>query len=775
VDSHVIGLSADGAADQRIRWPVRSGAVPALADNYCLRPETGIGAAGSVLPGEIMVLADAGQDDAGRTDRTGGTGKTQLAAAAAQELLRSRAVDLLIWIGASSRDAVLAGYAQALADLSIAEVADSLEAAAAPMMLEWLASTSRPWLVVLDDLADHHDLDGLWPQRADSRVMVTTRGSGAMPGGQSVRLRPVGPLSHREAVNYLTAALKHDPDLRLGAPDLAEELECLPIGLACAIAVMADRRLDCRDYRALLAERKQLLSSAWGGACPLNVLATWSLAVDRATEFIPGGFVWRILALTAMLDPEGIPATVLMSQAACSYFTDRPGAALAENQAQVRSAVSVLARLGLLTVDGISSTRAVRMHAQIQRAVRSYVSAEHRHRAGLAAADALIQAWPAEEVHPALAQALRDCTHRLRDATGSLLWEPGCHPILVKAADSLDSAGLTRSAVTYWEGMLSANTQLLGSSHPDTMLANSRLANSYERAGQPASAIGLYERALADTVEALGPGHSDSLAALSKLASAYLAAGRTADAIGLHKRTLADRERAQGPRHPDTITARGRLADCYRAAGQLKEAIDAYERTLADRERAQGGRHLDTIAARANLAFAYRTAGRMRDAIPAYLRTLADREQVQGPHHPDTLTARGNLAAAYHSARRVKDAIPVYERTLADWERVRGPHHPQTLTARGNLASAYHSARRLADAIPLYERTIADCEAVLGQAHPDTLTLRSNLGHAYHTAGRLTDAIAIFQLTLADSEQALGPDHPLTKTARENLDAVTQE
>jgi tetratricopeptide (TPR) repeat protein len=772
MDDQVIGYGADSAADQQTRGPLRSGAVPALAENYCPRPETGIGPVGSVRAGEILVLADA-LGAAGDSGMTGGTGKTQLAVAAAEELLRSRVVDLLVWVSGASRDAVVTGYAQALADLNIGKLTTGLDSAA-PMMLEWLASTGRSWLVVLDGLADSRDLEGLWPRHAEGRILVTARGADGVPAGQSVRVRPVGPLSHREAVNFLTLALKEDPDLRLGAPDLAEDLERLPVGLAFATAVMADRRLDCRSYRAMFAERRRRLASSWGGTCPLTVLVAWSLAVDRVSEIIPADLAWRVLALIAMLDPGGIPAAALMSEAACGYLPNRPGLTMAEAQAQVRDAVSVLARLGLVTVDVASTSRTVGMHAQIQSAVRSYIPPEHRRLAGQAAASALLQAWPGQ-AHPVLAQALRDCATTLREAAGDLLWDPGCHPVLVRAGESLDSAGLTRSAVGYWEALFGESSQILGTSHQDTQLVGSRLADSYERAGQSVSAIGLYEQALAQAEQSLGPDHADTLAALSKLASAYLAAGRTADALALYKRTLAASERAQGARHPDTITARARLADCYRAAGQLKEAIDLYERTLADRERVQGARHPDTIAARANLAFAYRTAGRMRDAIPAYVRTLADREQLQGPHHLETMAARGNLAAAYHAARRLKDAIPVYERTLADREQVQGPHHPDTLTARGNLASAYHSARRLSDAIPIYERTITDCEAVLGREHPDTLTLRSNLGFAYHTAGRLTEAIAVFQQTLADSEEALGPDHVLTRTARENLSAVSQD
>jgi tetratricopeptide (TPR) repeat protein len=773
MDTYATGLSAASAADQRESWPLQSGAVPALADNYCARTETGIALGNAPGAGEILVLAGPDQNDSLDQIVTGGTGKTQLATAAALELMRTRSADVLIWVNASTRDAVLTGYARALADLQVADMATDVESAG-PMMIEWLASTSRPWLVVLDDLVDHRDLTELWPQGVRRRVLVTARSAAAVPPGPSVRVREIGPLSHRESVNYLTAALKEDPDLRLGAPDLAADLEGLPVALAFAVAVITDRRVDCRDYRAMLAERRQILVRSPTGRWPLTVTAAWSLAVDRATEIVPAAIAWRALVFASMLDPEGVPAAVVMSAAACRYLTDKPDAGLDESQAYVRGVLGVLARLGLLTLDRPSRTHTLRMHAQIQHAVMSYISADYRDQAGYAAADALLEAWPAVDGRPDSGQRLRASAARLREATGDLLWSRRCHPVLAQAGESLDRAGLIRSAASYWQALLTADINLLGDNHPDAIAARGRLANSYERAGEPENAIGLYERALADSEQVHGPDDPETLAALGRLAAAYLAAGRNGDAIALHRRSLEASERAHGPRHSETIAARARLADCCMAAGQHKEAIDLYTRILADHERIQGPRHSDTIAARARLALAYRQAGRMRDAIPVYQRVLADREQVQGAHHPDTLAARGNLASAYHSTGRMKEAIPIYERTLADWEQVQGPLDPHTLTARGNLASAYHSARRLADAIPIYERTIADCGAVLGHDHPDTLTLRSNLGLAYHTVGRLSDAIAIFESTLADSEQALGPDHALTQTARENLEAVAK-
>ncbi len=71
-------------------------------------------------------------------------------------------VDLLVWVNATSRASVLAGYAEAFAEKRGTTSADSAETAAA-RLVGWLKQTSRPWLVVLDDVAAPEDLAGLWP------------------------------------------------------------------------------------------------------------------------------------------------------------------------------------------------------------------------------------------------------------------------------------------------------------------------------------------------------------------------------------------------------------------------------------------------------------------------------------------------------------------------------------------------------------------------------------------------------------------------------------
>ena len=797
----------------QVRWPVLSGLMPPLADSYTPRTESGPDPADDLHPGETVVLVTA--DNAARAlGGMGGTGKTQLAAAIAHTLWSRGAVDLVLWVTASGRDAVLTGYAQALGDVGLPDPYEGPEVAASHF-LAWLAETPRPWLAVLDDLTDPAVLDGLWPWGPSGRVLVTTNRPDAALRAHSPRAVELGPFSDRESLAYLSTKLQADRDQWTGALDLAADLGFLPIALAQAGTLMAYTGIDCRDYRTRMAEWRQHLG-AGNGTSPPAVAGTGALALEVADRLPPAGLARPMLALISMLDPNGIPGAVLTTPAACAYLS-RFGAAASVDEVQARTAVHALGRLGLVTIDTTSAARTVRVHELVQAASRQSLSTPDCDAAALAAADALLQAWPPPQAVPAASgQALRDCTARLHQIAGVLLWNPDCHPVLVRAGQCLDNAGLAGPAIAYWQSMIDIGRPTLGATHAHTILASDRLAAAYDAAGRHMDAIPVHERVLAERERELGPSHPDTLNARNSLARTYRAAGRGEDAVRLAERALADCERIQGlrhpdslaarselaqaylsaglrdeaiavfeialagqkqalgPHHPDTLTARANLAHAYRAAGRPKQAISLFEETLADREKVQGADHPDTLAARGNLGSAYRAAGRLRDAIGAYKHALADRERVQGPDHPDTLTARANLADTYHLANKLKDALPLYERTFAGRERVQGPDHPDTITACGNLASAYHSARKLTLALPLYERTLADCERVHGADHPDTLASLGNLAHAYHTAGRVTEALTVFERTLAECERVLGPGHPLTETARENYQAAAQ-
>jgi tetratricopeptide (TPR) repeat protein len=705
-------------------WPVRLGAVPSRADDFSARAETAADLGAALVAGAVVVLVSgrvAGEGPGGWLEPCG---KTQLAVCVAESLWRSRTVELLVWVVATSRASVLSGFAQAAVDAMGDDPGGDGEPAAA-RFVRWLGETSRPWLVVLDDLCDVGDLEGLWPEGPAGRVLITTANPAAFSGVPGALIHPVGAFSPGEALSYLTVRLTAGPDQRRGALDLAEDLGREPLALAQASAVIASSALSCRDYRDLFARRREQLAEAAAGEPPAASV-TWAISVEQADRLSPSGAARALLALAALLDGHGIPGAVFTTSAACEYLA-RGGAGGLPDRERAREALLTSERAGLLSAGLADIVAMVRMSAVVQAAIRAAMPAGMLDRAAIAAADALLQAWPADEQPAWLAGGLRLCAASLQQATGDRLWAGDCHPLLLRAGRSLDRARLTGPAVAYWSELAAVSDRVLGRGHPDT------------------------------------------LAAGEQLAAAYLAAGQAAEAVSQFRWVLAERVRVLGPDHPSAIAARRDLGHALVAANHFGDAVTVLDRVVGDYERVRGTDQLEMLGARDELAAAYHAAGQLADAIPLYRHTLASRERIQGPQHPDTMTTRQKLGGAYLADGRLKIALSHYKRVLADRECVLGPDHLDTIAVRGMLGSAYHSAGRTAFALQFHEQTRAGYERALGADHPDTLASSANLAHAYYAAGRVTDALNVLRDTLSRCERALSPGDTLTQAVRQSL------
>ena len=493
--------------------PVMSGSMPPLAVDFQSRQETGFRLADGLRPGETILLVPAGEDPGvgmAAAGASSGTGKTQLAVGFAHAMWSSRAVDLLVWVAAGNRTAIIAGYARAAADLNLAAVGETADSAA-QRFLHWLRRTSRRWAVVLDGVTSPPDLDGLWPQGPAGQVVVTTGLRAPELAGPGRTAYGVAGFSRREAVGYLNSRLVSFPDQRVEALDLVEDIDGLPIAIAQAAAVIIVAESTCRDYRTEYAQRLRSTAPAMIEGCPQSLLATWSLAVEYAHEMPPAGLAWPALAFAALFDTSGIPAAVLTSPAACGYITGRQDVGSAE-QNLVKSAYATLQQLGLASVDTTSAERTVWLHTCVQAAIRAYLAPGSLDQVVQAAATALLEAWPASGGASAeLSQSLRDCTAALRAFAGELLWKPEAHPVLLRAGMSLSEAPvLADAAVGQWQTISATCSRLLGPGHAQSVLARGRLADSYAAAGRLAEAIAAVEAALADRERIAGaaaPGH----------------------------------------------------------------------------------------------------------------------------------------------------------------------------------------------------------------------------------------------------------------------------
>ncbi|MGC9501803.1 tetratricopeptide repeat protein [Streptomyces sp. WG7] len=334
-----------------------------------------------------------------------------------------------------------------------------------------------------------------------------------------------------------------------------------------------------------------------------------SLAAVRDAD--PTGLAVPVLRLASLLDPDGHPhalwtrAPLLSFLAAHRVPPAEKGTARGTTQVtadQVHAALRLLHRHALLVCDPRADPRAVRVHAATARAVRETVSDTDLPGLAVAAADALLEAWPEDDrLQAELAEVLRANTAALADRADDHLWRPDGHPVLYLAGTSLHDAGLTDAAVGYWQNMTGSAERILGADHPDTLVARNNLGVSYRQACRADEAIGSLEQVVAARERLLGPDHPDTDTARANLVVAYDESGRTEDAIDLQERVVADRERLLGPDHPDTIAARADLADLYLDDANFPYATKTLAQVVAARERLLGADHPDTVAARADL------------------------------------------------------------------------------------------------------------------------------------------------------------------------------
>jgi hypothetical protein len=781
-------------APPRPRW--RIGQVPPQAD--CIQDRQ-VGAdldAVVFAAGQAAVLTQV-------LSGLGGVGKTQLAAGLARRLWRDGAVDLLVWVTAASREAILAGYSKAARAVTGVPADDPQQGA--ERLLNWLDDTDRGWLVVLDDLADPADVKGLWPPANPAgRTVVTTRRRDAVlsaPGRQMVN---VGVFNAEEAVGYLRHRLDGDERLLAEAADLAEDVGLLPLALAQTAAYLLDRGLTCAQYRERWADQRRRLPELVpeDGALPedhkATVATTWALSIARADELHPAGLARPLLELASVLDPNGIPAAVLTSPPALAYLMAHRSAGMSEVDAEnAADGLRCLHRLNLADLDPDSPAdldpdspgSTVRVHALVQRVTREQLHPARFATCSRAAAAALVQAWPEIDRGSALSQALRASTRALHATAGDILWATPvlmsrwtrlrvwltrrslhrAHPVLFRAGESLGNAGLFAEASDYYRSLCGISVDRLGPDHPDTLLARHDLAHWRGEAGDPAGAAEAFEQLLVDRLRVLGPDHPATLTTRHSLAVSRARAGDPATALPALEQLLADSLRLLGPDHPYTLINRHEIANGRGQAGDWAGAVRAFEQLLAARLQVLGPNHRDTLLTRHDLAHWQGEAGDPAGAATAFDRLLADQLRVLGPNHRDTLNTRHSVAFWRGQAGDPAGAAEAFEQLLADSLRLFGPDHPGTMGTRHDLASCRGAAGDRAAAVQVLEQLLSDRVRVLGPDHPATLATRHNLAHWRGQTGDRAAAVQALEQLLSDRVRVLDPDHPATLATRHEL------
>jgi len=676
-------------------WPRQIGAIPKKLAHFQTtaateRLEQAVAEGADAVPCQVLT-------------GMGGVGKTQLAAYQARALWKAGQLDLLVWITAATRTAVVNGYAQAASELLGCDLAAPEQAAAS--FLAWLepklGTGKCRWMVVLDDLADPADLHQLWPPTSPhGRTVLTTRRRDAALAGPGWRQVPVDLFTTAEAVAYLTATLAaHD---RRDRPDqlaaLAEDVDHLPLALSQSAAYLIDSALDCASYRRLLADRTVALDANLPDRLrddqTTRVTSTWSLCLDRADELRPVGLARRMLHLTAMLNANGIPEAVLTSEPARRHLalhsvgytrlSSRPLRSRSPSnvsEQQARETLRTLHRLGLINHDPENPREAVRVHRLVQRAVRETLTADQSDLLARTAADSLIAVWPYRGFDTVLAQALRSNTAALTAHAEHSLHEGGTHQVLFEAGHSLGNTGQEAAAIAHFRQLVSACRN-----RSDSLEAHHALAWWLGWTGDAATAVASFKKLRRSKIWACGPTDDATFCAWHDLAVFRGRAGDAAGAAKSLKRLLWIRRWKLGIGHPDTLATRHDLAWWTGKAGDPASAVTMFTRLAIDRERVVGADTYDGLETRYALAWWTGKAGDPAAAVEAMRHLLSRSERTADSDHPDLLDLRYGLARWQGEAGDAIGAAQSLAMVAHAQERVLGPEAHDTLRTLRELA-----------------------------------------------------------------------------------------
>lgn len=658
--------------------PLLVGVIPLAAD--CFQGRDALTRLEEVLTGD-----ESGGRSSAVLSGMGGVGKTQLAAAYAHRTL-AQGTPVVVWVTATTGQAVANAYAQAAATLCVGGLSGDDPEADARLFLSWTETTDRDWLVVLDDIQDPADVAEWWPptDRA-GQVVGTTRRRDAALSGRGRHLVQVGAFTAGEARSYLAdrltahglAGSDEDQD------GLAADLGWLPLALAQASAYLIDAGDSIPAYRALLADQSRTLAHLAPQALPdahqKIVSKTWRLSLKRADRLRPKGMARPLLEFLSVLDPNGILQSRAISAPVMTHLgTDDPR--------RLTATLRLLHRFNLITHQPEATHREIRIHQLVQRATREHAALTT---VAAVAADALAEKWGPGLEPDDLGQILRANTAILHAITGTALIAPGtgAHPVLRCAADSLGESGQVKAAFTAYTSLHALCHTHLGPDHPDTLNTRRSLARWQAEAGDPAGAAAAMECLLDDYLRVLGPDHTDTLVARDNRASWQGQAGDPAGAAAALESVEADYRRVLGPDNHLTLTARSQVALWQGVAGDPAGAAASMEDLLVDYLRVLGPDGPGTLYVRSQVAYWRGQTGDPAGAAAALEDLLTDYLRVFGPDNPLTLHVRSNLASYKGEVGDAASAAVAFEELLDDCMRVLGPDHPHTLTLRSELAS----------------------------------------------------------------------------------------
>jgi hypothetical protein len=667
--------------------------------------------------------------------------------------------------------------------------------------------TALRWLVVFDNAEDIDSVSRFLPSGPGGHVLITSRNP---QWSDRTQVLQVEVFERRESVAHIRQRV---PSIRPEqAGRVAELLGDLPIAVAAAGAWLKDTGTPIIEYLRQI-ERHGPSIPELGSDNP-SLETTWDLSLERLQQ--RSAAAYRLLQLCSVLAPE-IALELVYSDRMAELL--RPLDPSVSEGLYRGALVQQINRLALLKLDVGGGQ--IQVHRLLQHVVRKRMSdeelAEARRQVHLVLAAARPRSdaddpeswprfrmlWPHLEVSQAY-NSLEESVRRLMIDRVRYLYQTGGFAdarrvgdrivgqwarlletttdesirrsirrqslhLQFSIANAMRNQSLFNESRALDESVLAQQRELLGDTHPHTLMTAGGLASDLRALGLYAEALARDERTYASWSENFGDDNPRTLASLNNLATSHRLTG---DFRAARDQETVVYERCGlvlGESHPDTLNAGNNLGRDMREAGDYDGSISLL-RDIANRSaKALGESSPRTCVAMTNLAVSLRSAGRPGDAAPLLEVAYESLNQTVGPASPDTLACRLSRAVNLLSVGEIQSAASELREVERTYSRGLGEFHPHTLACVNNRAVIARAAGELDQAIELAAYATQHFGRVLGNDHPNTLAAVMNLAIFRAERGAVPAAYQLLEPVAVRMAELLGHEHPDTVRCQANL------
>ncbi|KAF2238391.1 hypothetical protein EV356DRAFT_526156 [Viridothelium virens] len=685
----------------------------------------------------------------------GGVGKTQIALELAYRPKELTPDWSVIWIPASSTEAIERAYADIVERLQIPGWNDKQADHKLLLQRHLSKESTGRWLLIFDNADDidmwvdkdksRRTLQHYLPRSEQGHIMFTTRDRKAAVMLADPNVVPVVEMDEAAGVELLRARLMDKELLENGEDslNLLSELTYLPLAIVQAAAYINANGITSSDYFGLLAEQEQgkidSLSEEFDEARK-SVAVTWSISFEQIQS--RNCLAAEYLSLMACVEPEAVPLSFLP---------------LVDSRKRQADALGLLDAYSFITRR--SGGQSIDLHHLVHLATRNWLCQNSSLSSWTEKAKARLEEvfpnadpenrnlWRMYLPHVRYALCLDDAGEE-KEASRNFLMKIGA---------CLNMDGRYCEAERIFVEVSKINKRVLGEEHPDTMYSLLRLFRVYLAQGRfkELNDLGLQ---MLDTVKLRsGEGHLvTTYAIVTLLAHSSMHQLQLKETKNLAKQIVGAMGQDIGEEDHIKLFVARVLSLSYQNRDRLEEA----EKLTKRRTPREGS--LDTYTSTNSLASIYYGQGRLEEAGELREQNLVAQKQMLGEEHPETLSNMTLLAVIYFAQGRLEEARELGEQALIAQKQVLGEESAQTLNSIGLLAGISFEQGRLEEARELQERALIAQMQVLGEDSPSTQT-------------RGEDAITLMKECAWKRERVLGPNHFATVQAFECLAAWRQE